>query len=151
MTGWRVGWMVVPDQYVETVEKLSQNLFICPPHSSQLLALHSLDSVDQLKKRVEAYKKNRCLLLKHLPKLGFTELAPPDGGFYIYANISKFNRDSKLLASEILNEAGVALTPGYDFDTLRGKNTIRFSYACSTENIVEALNRLKSWKEKRDI
>ena len=149
MTGWRVGWMVVPEEYVETIEKLSQNLFICPPHSSQMLALYSLDSIEKLNKRVEVFKENRSLLLKQLPELGFTELAPPDGGFYIYANIRKFNTDSKTLASEILNEVGVALTPGYDFDKLRGKNTIRFSYACSTENVIEALKRLKIWRHKR--
>ena len=148
LTGWRVGWMIVPTNKIKTVERLAQNLYICPAHSSQLLALYSLDAKKVFDQEVVKYKINRDLLMELLPKLGFTDIVRPDGAFYIYANISRFKLSSDLLARRILNEAGVALTPGGDFDTKRGHMTIRFSYACSLEDVREAAKRLTGWCAK---
>ncbi len=145
LTGWRIGWMVAPLEKIKTIEKLAQNLYICPAHSSQLLALYSLEESNIFDQKVADYKKNRDILIRFLPSLGFTDIICPDGAFYIYANVSKFGINSDILASRILNEAGVAITPGIDFDTKRGLRTVRFSYACSLEDVNEAIKRLKTW------
>ena len=148
MTGWRVGWMIVPEDHVRQVEKVSQNLFICPPHASQITALAALDAKDELNQNVDVYRKNREILLKELPEAGFTTFSPPDGAFYIYVDISKFSNDSLNFCKRVLKEAGVAITPGLDFDQNRGSNTIRFSYARSTENIIEGARRIKEFMLK---
>ena len=148
MTGWRIGWMVVPEDHVRQVEKVSQNLFICPPHVSQIAALAALDAKDDLNENVKVYKKNREILLKELPDAGFTTFSPPDGAFYIYVDISKFSKDSLNFCKKVLNEAGVAITPGLDFDQKRGSSTIRFSYARSTEDIIEGCKRIKQFMSK---
>ena len=145
MTGWRVGWMIVPEDHVRQVEKVSQNLFICPPHASQITALAALDAKEELDQNVNVYKKNREILLEELPKAGFTTFSPPDGAFYIYVDISKFSNDSLSFCKKVLDEAGVAITPGLDFDQNRGSNTIRFSYARSTEDIIEGAKRIKKF------
>ena len=148
MTGWRVGWMIVPEDHVRQVEKVSQNLFICPPHASQITALAALDAKEELDQNVNVYKKNREILLEELPKAGFTTFSPPDGAFYIYVDISKFSNDSLSFCKKVLDEAGVAITPGLDFDQNRGSNTIRFSYARSTEDIIEGAKRIKKFMSK---
>ena len=148
MTGWRIGWMVVPEDHVRQVEKVSQNLFICPPHVSQIAALAALDAKDELNENVKVYKKNREILLKELPDAGFTTFSPPDGAFYIYVDISKFSKDSLNFCKKVLNEAGVAITPGLDFDQNRGSSTIRLSYARSTEDIIEGTKRLKKFMKE---
>ncbi len=145
MTGWRIGWMVVPEAHLRRIERLAQNMFICPPHASQIVALAALDCDAELESNVEVYARNRALLLEGLPRAGFTRLAPPDGGFYLYADISEFGRDSRALAAEILAEAGVAVTPGLDFDPQRGATTLRFSYAGPTSEMEEGLRRLVAW------
>lgn len=145
MTGWRVGWMVVPEDHVRRVERLAQNLFICPPHASQITALHALDAMDELEANLAVYRANRALLLEGLPRAGFTRIAPPDGAFYIYADVSDRGEDSRSLARRILTEAGVAVTPGLDFDPRRGLGTLRFSYAGGTEDMAEGLRRLQAW------
>jgi len=145
MTGWRIGWMIVPEDHVRQVEKVSQNLFICPPHVSQIAALAALDAKDELNENVKVYKKNREILLKELPEAGFTTFSPPDGAFYIYVDISKFSTDSLNFCKKVLDEAGVAITPGLDFDQKRGSSTIRFSYARSTEDIIEGAKRIKKF------
>lgn len=144
MTGWRIGWMVVPEPHIRTVERLAQNLFICPPHASQIAALAALDATDELEANRAIYAENRRLMLEGLPKAGFTRIAPPDGAFYIYADVSDLTEDSLALSRELLEEAGVAVTPGLDFDPLRGARTLRFSYARSTADIVEGLARLQT-------
>lgn len=149
MTGWRIGWMVVPEDHVRIVERLAQNLFICPPHVSQLAALAALDAVDELEANRAIYAENRRLMLEGLPKAGFTKIAPPDGAFYIYADVSDLTTDSGAFAREILDKAGVAVTPGLDFDPLRGARTLRFSYARSTAEIAEALERLSAFMAAR--
>ncbi|MGR3805574.1 pyridoxal phosphate-dependent aminotransferase [Marinibacterium profundimaris] len=149
MTGWRVGWMVVPEDQVRVVERLAQNLFICSPHVSQLAALASMGCDDELRRNVEIYTANRKLLMDGLPKVGFPKIAPPDGAFYIYADVSDDTHDSRVFAREILEEAGVAVTPGLDFDPIRGKTTLRFSYAGATEEMEEGLRRLGDFMERR--
>ncbi len=148
MTGWRVGWMIVPEDHVRQVERLSQNLFICPPHVSQLTALSAMDAKDELNTNVEVYKKNRSILLEELPKAGLNKFSPPDGAFYIYIDISEYSKDSLNFCKEVLDKAGVAITPGLDFDQKRGNSTIRFSYARSTEDIIEGANRIKKFMKE---
>ena len=149
MTGWRIGWMVVPEDHVRTIERLAQNMFICPPHASQIAALAAMECDDELQVNVDVYKANRALMLEGLPAAGFTQIAPPDGAFYIYADVSDVTSDARAFAAEILAEAGVAVTPGVDFDKARGHGTLRFSYARSSEDIAEGLKRLKSFMTSR--
>ncbi|KAB2886021.1 MAG: aminotransferase class I/II-fold pyridoxal phosphate-dependent enzyme [Albidovulum sp.] len=149
MTGWRIGWMVVPEAHVRVVERLAQNMFICPPHASQVAALAALDCAGELEANVRVYAENRQLMLSELPKAGFTRIAPPDGAFYIYADVSDLTSDSRAFAAEILDRAGVAVTPGLDFDPVRGAGTLRFSYARSTADIREGLRRLHEFMTAR--
>jgi aspartate/methionine/tyrosine aminotransferase len=149
MTGWRIGWMVVPEDHIRTVERLAQNMFICPPHASQVAALAALDCIEELEANRATYAENRRLMLEGLPKAGFTRIAPPDGAFYIYADVSDLTDDSLRFASEILTGAGVAVTPGLDFDPVRGRQTLRFSYARATADIVEGLARLQAFMAAR--
>jgi len=149
MTGWRVGWMIVPPDHVRVIERLAQNMFICPSHASQLVALAAMDCEDELQGNMVVYSKNRALMLEGLPKAGFDKIAPPDGAFYIYADVSQITDDSRAFAAEILEQAGVAVTPGLDFDHERGAGTLRFSYARATADIVEGLKRLQDFMAKR--
>ncbi len=149
MTGWRVGWMVVPTDHVRLVERLAQNMFICPPHASQVAALAALDCIPELEANRAVYAENRRLMLEGLPKAGFTRIAPPDGAFYVYADVSELTDNSLAFAAEILEKAGVAVTPGLDFDPDRGARTLRFSYARSTADIAEGLRRLEAFMAAR--
>lgn len=149
MTGWRIGWMVVPEAHVRTVERLAQNLFICPTHASQVAALAALDATEECEANRAVYTENRRLMLEGLPAAGFTKIAPPDGAFYVYADVSDLTSDSGAFAREILDKAGVAVTPGLDFDPVRGGTTLRFSYAASTPEIAEAIERLKAFMAAR--
>ena len=142
MTGWRVGWLVVPQGHVRTVERLAQSLFICPPHASQVVALAALDCADELEANKAVYARNRDLMIEGLPRAGIERFAPPDGAFYVYADISHLTDDSLDFAHRLLDEAGVATAPGVDFDPARGGGTLRFSYAGSTAGIAEGLERL---------
>ena len=148
MTGWRIGWMVVPENHVRKIERLAQNLFICPPHASQVTALSALDAKFELEENIKVYKKNREILMEELPKIGFKKFSSPDGAFYIYVDVSEFTNDSLKFTKEILDKVGVAITPGLDFDQKRGNTTIRFSYARSTEDILEGTKRLKEFMKK---
>lgn len=149
MTGWRVGWMVVPPDHVRVIERLAQNMFICPPHASQIAALAALDCTDELEANRTVYAQNRRLMLEGLPQAGFTRIAPPDGAFYIYADVSDLTHDARAFAAEILDKAGVAVTPGLDFDPVRGSGTLRFSYARSTADIRDGLARLAAFMAAR--
>jgi aspartate/methionine/tyrosine aminotransferase len=131
------------------VERLAQNMFICPPHASQVAALAALDCIDELEANRAVYARNRQMMLDELPKAGFTRIAPPDGAFYVYADVSDLTQDSLAFAAEILEQAGVAVTPGLDFDPRRGSQTLRFSYARSSEDIAEGLHRLKAYMARR--
>jgi len=149
MTGWRVGWMVVPEDHIRTIERLAQNMFICAPHPAQVAALAALDCIPELEANRAVYAENRRLMLEGLPKAGFSKIAPPDGAFYIYADVSEFTGDSLSFAMDLLHKAGVAVTPGLDFDPHRGAQTLRFSYARGTADIVEGLARLTRYMAQR--
>lgn len=149
MTGWRVGWMVVPEGHIRTVERLAQNLFICPPHVAQIAALAALDCDDELQANLAVYATNRQLMLAGLAAAGFCNIAPPDGAFYIYADVAHLTSDSYGFANEILHNAGVAVSPGLDFDPRRGHQTLRFSYAASTADVIEGLRRLAEYMARR--
>ena len=149
MTGWRVGWLVLPKDNVRQVERLAQNMFICAPHVAQIAALAAMDASEELEANMAVYRENRRLMLEGLPKAGFTQIAPPDGAFYVYADVSAITDDSRAFARAILDEAGVAVTPGLDFDPERGGGTLRFSYARATEDIQEGLIRLERFMRER--
>lgn len=144
MTGWRLGWMVVPPDHVRTIERLAQNMFICPPHAAQVAALGALspDGRAELDLHRATYARNRALLLDGLARAGLTRTAPADGAFYVYADVGAFTDDARAFAAQILDEAGVAVTPGLDFDKTRGATTLRFSYARATADIEEGITRL---------
>ncbi|MEM5519271.1 aminotransferase class I/II-fold pyridoxal phosphate-dependent enzyme [Sulfitobacter sp. AS59] len=149
MTGWRVGWMVVPEDHVRVVERIAQNMFICAPHASQVAALAAMECEDELQANMDVYRANRTLMIDGLRAAGFTSFAPPDGAFYVYADVSGITDDSRVLARDILDRAGVAVTPGLDFDPVRGHQTLRFSYARSTADIAEGVARLKAYMAAR--
>ncbi|CAA7625623.1 Aspartate aminotransferase [Candidatus Terasakiella magnetica] len=146
MTGWRLGWMVLPADLTRAVECLQQNLFISPPTLSQIAAEAVFDCLDDLEARVTAYQENRDILLAELPEAGFARLAPSDGAFYLYADISDQTGDSRDFCARMLDEIGVAATPGVDFDPYEGGRTLRFSYAGSKADMIEAARRLKAWR-----
>ncbi len=145
MTGWRIGWMVVPPDHVRMVERLAQNMFICPPHASQIAALAAMDAGDELDANIDVYRANRAHLLEQLPAMGISRFTAPDGAFYVYADVSHLTDDSVAFASDVLEKAGLAITPGVDFDQQRGHQMIRLSYARSTDDILEGLRRLKAY------
>ena len=149
MTGWRVGWMVVPENHVRRIERVAQNMFICAPHVSQIAALAALECSEELEANLNVYRENREIMMEGLTAAGFDTIAPPDGAFYIYADVGKMTEDSLAFSRDILNESGVAVTPGLDFDPARGAKTLRFSYARGTEDIKEGLNRLQKFMQGR--
>lgn len=145
MTGWRLGWMIVPPDLARSVECLAQNMFISAPSPSQAAALAAFDAGEELDRNVAVYRANRDLLVRELPGAGFPRLAPADGAFYIYADIADRTDDSAAFCRRMLDEAGIAATPGIDFDPIRGHQAVRFSYAGSTEEMAEAISRLADW------
>ncbi len=145
MTGWRLGWLVAPAELMRPLERLQQSLAICAPTLSQRAALAAFDAGDELEANRAAYARNRALLLDRLPKVGLDNFAPPDGAFYIYADISRFTDDSIGFCRRMLHEAGVATTPGLDFDPRRGAKTLRLSYAGPEADVREGLARLEAW------
>jgi len=145
MTGWRLGWMVVPEDLLRAVECLAQSLFISPPTLSQCACLKVFDCREELDANVARYAENRALLLEQLPKAGFHQLASADGAFYIYADIGDLTNDSQEFCARMLAETGIAATPGVDFDPKRGHGYMRFSFAGDHAAITEAANRLIRW------
>ena len=145
MTGWRIGWMVLPEQLVRPAERIAQSLYISPPELSQIAAIGALNSVQELEAVKAGYAANRELLLDGLPKIGLDRLLPVDGAFYIYADISRFSADSLEFAKRMLHEAGVAATPGVDFDPVHGHEFLRFSFAGAHADMKEALDRLSNF------
>ena len=145
MTGWRLGWMIVPDDLHRTIECLAQNLFISPPTIAQQAGLAAFDCRDELEANIRQYARSRELLLDKLPQAGFTRLAPADGAFFIYADVSEFTDDSREFCRRMLAETGVAATPGVDFDPTRGARFVRFSFAGDEGEIAEAADRLITW------
>ncbi len=148
MTGWRIGWMVVPPSLVRAVERLQQNLAISVPTIAQIAAEAAFDGRAELEGVRRGYEENRRILLEGLPGAGFDSFLPPDGAFYLYADISRFSNDSMAFASRMLEEAGVATTPGVDFDPVRGKNFLRLCYAGSRDEMREAVARIGGWLKK---
>jgi aspartate/methionine/tyrosine aminotransferase len=145
MTGWRVGWMVVPPALVRPIDRLQGNLAISVPTLSQIAAEAAFDGRAQLEEVKLVYEANRRILLDGLPKAGLDRILPVDGAFYLYADVSRFSGDSFAFARRMLEEAHVAATPGIDFDPLQGKNFIRFCYAGSTADMEEAVGRIGRW------
>jgi aspartate/methionine/tyrosine aminotransferase len=147
MTGWRLGWMVVPHALLRSIESLAQNLFISPPGISQAAAIGALAAGEELDANVARYAANRSLLLNELPDAGFDTFAPADGAFYLYADVSRFTEDSIDFCARMLDETGIAATPGVDFDRRQGHRFVRFSFAGSTADMAEAARRLKAWSK----
>ncbi|TYC65543.1 pyridoxal phosphate-dependent aminotransferase [Stappia sp. BW2] len=145
MTGWRIGWLVLPEQLVRPTERIAQSLYISPPELSQIAAEAALGAVQELEAVKAGYAANRALLLDGLPKIGLDRLLPVDGAFYIYADISRFSTDSLDFAKRMLHEAGVAATPGVDFDPVHGHEFLRFSFAGAHEDMKDALERLSGF------
>lgn len=149
MTGWRVGWMVVPDALVRPIERLQQNLAISVPTLSQIAAEAAFDGAAEMDVIKHGYQDNRRILIEGLPKAGLDTFLPADGAFYLYADVSKFTDNSLDFAREMLERAHVAATPGIDFDPMHGRSFIRFSYASSTSDTVEAVARITRWLADR--
>ena len=145
MTGWRVGWMVVPEALVRPIERLQQNLSISVPTLSQIAAEAAFDGREKMEAIKHGYEENRRILIEGLPRAGLTKFLPADGAFYLYADVSDFTADSFEFAKAMLEKAGVAATPGVDFDPIHGRAFIRFSYARSQEEMREAVRRIAHW------
>jgi aspartate/methionine/tyrosine aminotransferase len=146
MTGWRVGWLVLPDDLIRPVERLAQNLFISAPHVSQIVAEAAFDCHDELRANVARYRRSRDHLLRALPEAGFTRLAPAEGAFYLFADITERSNDSAAFCTRMLAEVGIAATPGIDFDHARGNRFLRFSYCGPEADMREAAARLTAWR-----
>lgn len=149
MTGWRVGWMVVPEPLVRPIERLQQNLAISVPTLSQIAAEAAFDGGAEMEEIKRGYLENRRILIEGLPRAGLTKFLPADGAFYLYADVSDFTSDSLKFAAEMLEKARVAATPGVDFDPVHGRQFIRFSYARSAEEMREAVERIARWLNGR--
>ncbi|MGL3109796.1 pyridoxal phosphate-dependent aminotransferase [Bradyrhizobium sp. BR 1432] len=145
MTGWRVGWMVVPEILVRPIERLQQNLSISVPALSQIAAEAAFDGTAEMEEIKHGYQENRRILIEGLPKAGLTRFLPADGAFYLYADVSDFTSDSFEFAKQMLEQAHVAATPGLDFDPIHGRSFVRFSYARSPEEMREAVDRIADW------
>ena len=145
MAGWRLGWVVFPPDLIETARARMGNLFLTPPSLAQHAGLKAFDCIDELEVHVATYRRNRELLLAALPALGLKEIAPPDGAFYIYADVGHLTNDSLSFCQKLLHETGVATAPGIDFDPVDGHRHIRFSFAVSTDRVEDAITRMIPW------
>lgn len=145
MTGWRLGWLVLPDRLVPRIEALAGSLQISAPILSQVAAVAALDADDELVARVAGYRRNRDALLQALPRLGISGFAPPDGAFYLYADVGGFTDDSVAFCRRMLDETGVVVAPGVDFDTVNGHRYLRFSFCMDAAVVDEAIRRLEPW------
>ena len=145
MTGWRIGWILVPERLVRAVERLAQNLYISPPYLSQVAALAAFDAVEELEAVKAGYARNRALLLEELPRLGLGQMHPVDGAFYVYVDVARFTNDSIGFCRRMLDEARLAATPGVDFDPVEGSHHLRFSFAGAEAECREAVRRLAGW------
>ena len=148
MTGWRLGWLVLPDDLVSPVDALAGNVALCPPALAQHagVAAFSPEGMAAARENVERYAGSRALLLERLPELGWTHVAPADGAFYLYGDVSAAGLDSVTWCAQLLDEAGVALTPGTDFDPVDGSRYVRLSFASSPDVVREAVDRIVAWQ-----
>ncbi|MGI8678120.1 MAG: pyridoxal phosphate-dependent aminotransferase [Jatrophihabitans sp.] len=145
MTGWRIGWLLVPDDLMDSVDRLAGNLAICPPALSQLAAVAAFDAYNELDANVARYADNRRRLLEHLPSVGIDRLAPADGAFYAYADVSRWTHDSLAFSARLLDEAGVAVAPGVDFDPVEGARFVRMCFAGDGDEIERGVDQLGAW------
>jgi aspartate/methionine/tyrosine aminotransferase len=145
MAGWRLGWLVAPDDLTEAAYSRMSNLFLTPPSLAQHAGLIAMDCREELEGHLEVYRANRALLLDALPAMGLNSIAPPDGAFYIWADIRHLTNDSLAFCEKLLRDTGVATAPGVDFDPVDGARFIRFSFAVSTEETREAIRRMIPW------
>jgi len=145
MVGWRLGWLLLPPERVQRARAYFGNLFLTAPSLSQHAALAALDCREELEAHVAVYARNRALLLNALPRLGLTNIAPPDGAFYLYADVTHLTDDSLAFCKEMLKATGVAASPGIDFDPVNGRGFIRLSFAVSTAQVEDAIARLEPW------
>ncbi|MEN5114564.1 aminotransferase class I/II-fold pyridoxal phosphate-dependent enzyme [Brevundimonas diminuta] len=143
MAGWRLGWLILPEEEVQQARARMGNMFLTPPTLSQFAGLAAMDCEEELEANIDVYRANRELMLKALPAMGLRSIAPPDGAFYIYADIGHLTNDSMAFCETLVRETGVATAPGVDFDPVNGNRFIRFSFAVSTPEIEDALARLK--------
>ena len=150
MTGWRIGWMIVPEQLIETVDRLQQNVFICAPEISQIAALAAFDGLDEMEAVKRSYEKNRDLVIDRLHRIGLNRVHPIDGAFYAYVDVSEISDDSLALSNRILDETSVALTPGTDFDPINGNRWMRFSFAGDHNRIAEGFDRIEEWMARQN-
>jgi aspartate/methionine/tyrosine aminotransferase len=148
MTGWRVGWMVAPEALVRPIERLQQNLAISVPALSQVAAEAAFAGRDEMEAVKHGYEENRRILTDGLPRVGFDSFLPVDGAFYLYADVTRFCNDSAEFAGRMLQEAGIAATPGADFDAVHGNRFIRLCYAGATADVREAVERLGTWLKR---
>ncbi len=145
MTGWRIGWMVLPERLVRPIERVAQSLYISPPELSQIAATAALNATAELDVYRASYARNRDFLIRRLPEIGLSIASPMDGAFYAYVDVTRFTNDSMAFAKRMLAEIDVAATPGFDFDPLEGNRTMRMSYAGSEAEIAEAVERIAVW------
>ena len=145
MAGWRLGWLLVPEDHIDQAKAYIGNLFLTPPSLSQHAGLVAMDQHEVLEGHIEVYRRNRALMLDALPALGLKSIAPPDGAFYIWADIAHLTTDSVAFCEQLLRDTGVATAPGVDFDPVDGGHFMRFSFAVSTAEIEEALRRIAPW------
>lgn len=145
MAGWRLGWLLVPEDHVAAAKAYIGNLFLTPPSLSQHAGLVAMDCIDELEGHIESYRRNRELVLDALPSLGLKTIAPPDGAFYVWADIGHLTDDSVAFCEQLLRDTGVATAPGVDFDPVDGHRFMRFSFAVSTPLIEDALTRMRPW------
>ena len=150
MAGWRLGWLVVPESGIDAARARMGSLFLTPPSLAQHAALVAMDCTDELQANIATYARNRELLLAALPELGLARIAPPDGAFYVYADVSDFTDDSMQLCTQLLQDTGVAAAPGIDFDPAQGHRFMRISFAVSTALVTEAIARMKPWFAARN-
>ncbi len=143
MTGWRIGWMLLPEDLIRVAERLTQNLFVSPSHIAQIAAAAAFDCHDELQANRARYAQARTLMLAGLAEAGFPDFPPPDGAFYIYPNITRHAPDSATFCTQLLEQTGIAATPGYDFDAARGGNFCRLSYCAALTDIEDAVSRLQ--------
>lgn len=148
MTGWRIGWLVVPEALVRPIERLTQNLYISPAAISQQAALGAFEGLEELEQIKQSYARNRAMLLEELPRAGLSTILPADGAFYLYADVSRFTPDSAAFAKAMLKDIGVAATPGVDFDPDRGSSYLRFCYAGPEPAMREAARRITAWLKR---
>lgn len=149
MTGWRIGWLLVPDDLIDSVDRLAGNFTICPPALSQVAAAAAFDAYDELDANVARYADNRRRLLAQLHSIGLTGLAPADGAFYVYADVSRWTSDSEAWCAQVLDETGVALVPGVDFDPVDGGRFVRMCFAGDGDEIEHGIADLGRWLATR--